>query len=102
MSQHDVVVNLDINMAKADTELRQLETLLFRIMSLLGRLGLPPGADAAIAKIQRLIMIVRLAHTSLIALEAASGPIGWALAGVGIVSTAVSAGDYVYDSLQGK
>ncbi len=83
MTEHDVVVNLDINAAKAETQLRQVETLLYRSLALFGRLGLPENIDAAINKVERLVMVIRLLHTSAIALEAATGPVGWALAGVG-------------------
>ena len=38
-------------------------------------------------------MTIRLAHSAMIALHAAAGPIGWAFAAVGILSAAFSASD---------
>jgi hypothetical protein len=65
---------------------------------LLGRLGLPENIDQAIAKFQRLIMVIRLLHTSIIALQAATGPLGIALALVGIASAAISMTDLRFQS----
>jgi hypothetical protein len=68
----------------------------------LGRLGLPENIDQAIMKVERLVMTIRLLHTAMIALEAASGPIGWALAIVAGGTALLSMGDLVYDYTRGK
>jgi len=94
-SEETVTFNLELNVEQAISEIRRLETLLFRSIALARRLGLPEDIDEQIRKIQRFIMIVRLAHTAVIALNAASGPIGWALAIVGGLSAAVSASDFI-------
>jgi hypothetical protein len=49
--------------------LREVEYMFYRISSLLSRLGLPPEVDEAINKIQRLILMIRLLHTTMIFLQ---------------------------------
>lgn len=101
MSEESVTFNLELNVEQAYANVRRLETLIYRSLALAGRLGLPENIDAAIAKVQRMAMMIRLLHTSIIALEAASGPIGWALAGVGLAGFAISTGDLIYDVTRG-
>jgi len=91
--EHLVTFNLELNVEQTYAEIRRLQTLLFRTVGLLRRLGLPEEIDRALAIIQRTIMAARLLYTSLLALEAASGPLGWALAIVGVTSAAVSVAD---------
>jgi len=95
VEDHTVTFNLELNVEQTLSEIRRLETLLFRTISLIRRLGLPEDIDALISKIQRTIMTVRILHTSLIALQAASGPVGFALAGVGIATAALSFTDVI-------
>jgi len=40
-------------------------------------------------------MTLRMAQSTIMAFEAASGPLGWALAAVGLVATAVTASDFM-------
>lgn len=101
MSEETVIFNLELNVEQALDNARRLEILLYRSLALLGRLGLPENIDQAIAKVQRLVMTIRLLHTAAIALEAASGPIGWALALVGVASALLSTGDLIYDVTRG-
>jgi hypothetical protein len=96
-----ITFNLELNIERAWDNARRLELLLYRSIALLGRMGLPENIDQAIAKVQRLIMTVRLLHTAAIALEGASGPIGWALALVGVASALLSTGDLIYDVTRG-
>lgn len=70
-------------------EFRELEYLTYRVISVLGRLGLPPKIDACLTKIQQVILAVRLLHTSLMLLES-STPYGWALAAVSLVSAGIT------------
>ncbi len=93
--QEDVTFALEVDVSKTMAEIRRLEILLFRTLSLIRRLGLPEDIEQGIVRIQRLIMAARLAHAALIAMQAAAGPIGWALAGVGIVSAAWTAYDVI-------
>lgn len=80
---------------RASHQARPFETLLLRVSSLIRRLTGNENVDAAITKIQRLIMTLRTAQAAIIAFHAASGPVGWALALVGLTAAAVSASDFV-------
>lgn len=95
--EHEIIYELEVDNSKARASLRQVETLAYRVIGLFRRIGLPENIDAAIQKIQRAIATIRLLHSSLVALEAASGPIGWALAITGIISAAWSTYDYAMD-----
>ena len=92
--EETVTFNLELNIMQAMHELRRLETLLFRTVGLARRLGLTEEIDAQILKVQHLIMITRLAHSTLIAFRNASGPIGVAMAIVSGLSAAASACDF--------
>jgi uncharacterized protein YaaW (UPF0174 family) len=90
--------NLELNVEQCVSEIRRLETLLYRSLALAKRLGLPENINQAISQIQRLTMVIRMLHTAIIALQAASGPIGWALAGVGIASAGLTIIDMSYEA----
>jgi hypothetical protein len=49
--------------------MREVEYILFRVTSLMGRLGLPKQVDAAINKLQHLILVARMLHSTLRYLE---------------------------------
>lgn len=98
MSEETVTFNLELNVESAISSVRRLETLLFRTLGLLRRLGLPEDIEAAIVKLQRLVMVIRMAHTAIIAFQAASGPIGWALALVGLAAAAASTASMIMES----
>lgn len=89
--QESVTFNLELSIQQAYDNARKLEMLLYRALGLLKRLGLPENVEDAIIRVQRMVMTIRLLHSAMIALQAASGPIGWALAAVGIVSGGLAA-----------
>jgi hypothetical protein len=95
MSSEDHVVSfsLEVNVEKAYEDIRRVQALLYRMLALIRRMGLPEDVEKAITRIQRLIAILNTLRLTLLALEAASGPIGWALFGVGMLGTIVSVGD---------
>jgi hypothetical protein len=95
MSEETVTFNLELNVEQALSSIRRIETLLYRIMGLLRRMGLSEDVEKAVLSIQKLIMTIRLLHTAIVALEAASGPVGWALAIVGMGTAALSASDFL-------
>ena len=99
MSEETVTFNLEINVEQTFSQVRRLELLLYRTIGLIRRLGLPENIEEAISKIQRLVMVIRLAHSAIIAFQVASGPIGWALAAVSIGTAAVTAGEFVMEVL---
>jgi len=85
MSEETVTFNLEINVEKAASAIRQVEGLTFRTLGYLQRLGLPENINQAIRLVQRLTMAIRLLHSAIIALEVASGPIGWWRVGLALV-----------------
>jgi len=72
-------------------ELREAEYILFRVTSLLGRMGLPPEIDRAIYVVQKLIFTVRMLHYSMMMLEIAT-PYGWIMFLVGMGGMAITMG----------
>lgn len=94
LSEETVTFNLELNVEQCLSNIRRMETLLFRTLGLLRRLSGNESIDAAISKIQRLVMIIRLTHSAILLLEKASGPIGWAFAIVGISTAVVSMSDF--------
>jgi len=75
---------------EANVELSQLISVLYGVTSILSRMGLPPNVSKAIRELMRLISTVNMLRTSLIALQAASGPVGWAYAAVGLVGVGLN------------
>ena len=94
---HEVSFSLEVNVEKAYPEVRKLQTLIYRTLGLFRRMGLPENIDNAIAKWQRAIMVANSLRLALLALQAASGPIGWGLAGVGFVAGGFAAADMMTD-----
>jgi len=108
VEDHVVSFSLEINVEEALTNIRRAQTLLFRTLALMQRLGLPENIQAAVTQIQRLISIMNQLRLAAIALQAASGPIGWGLAAVGVATTIASGvsfadgvADSIYDSQRG-
>jgi hypothetical protein len=96
MSEEETVTfNLELNVEKTFSEFRKLELLMYRTFALLRRFGLPDDISRGFYLIQRAILSIRMLQTALIALDAASGPVGWALAIVGIGSAAMTLADTV-------
>ena len=92
-TEETVTFNLELNVEHVLSDVRRLETLLYRTLGLARRLGLPEDLSQGIYQIQRMIMVIRMLHTAMIRLQLAAGPVGWALAAVGIASAAVSFAD---------
>ncbi len=82
MSSEEIEYSLAVNIEDAKTSVQQVERLMFRTLGLFRRMGLPENVDHAVMYLQRFISAARMARISLAALEAASGPIGWALAAI--------------------
>ena len=102
MSEESVVFNLELQISEMTTsQLRQTMLVATRAIELLRRMGLPENIDAGIAKLQRLVMAIRVTHTALIALETAlmpgAGIARLALAGLGLAA----AGFTSYDAMRG-
>jgi hypothetical protein len=93
--EETVTFNLELNVDSVIDNARRLEALLFRTLGLIIRICGDENIDAAISKIQRFVMVVRLAHGAWLAFQAASGPIGWAWAIVAGLSAAATASDFM-------
>lgn len=103
--EETVSFSLEVNVEQAYTELRRVQTLLYRTLGLIRRLG---GGDEdiirVIDKLQRLIMIMNMVRLTAIAMHTAMGPVGWGLAAVGLATTAMTSfelADSIYDDTQG-
>ena len=90
---------LELDTSKLVDHSREMERVLFRALALAQRLGLPEDIDAAITKIQRLVMTVRLLHGALLAVEAAT-PYGWAMALMSIMGTSLTVAEMTHETMQ--
>lgn len=86
--EFDIKVNLDIREATA--ELRKYSTILYGTLGLARRMGLPEDVDEMITAIQRLIAQLNMLRHTMILLQTASGPIGWALALLSVTGTVLT------------
>jgi len=97
VEDYQVSFSLEVNVEKAYEDLRKIQTILFRTLSLLRRFGLPEDIDAFITKLQRAIALLNLYRLTIISVEAASGPFGWALAGIGVATAVVDTAEFVME-----
>ena len=95
--QHEIEYALTVNIEDATNQIRSLERMLFRALSLARRMGLPEDISQGIDAIQRMITTVRMLRLSLLALQAASGPVGWATALMGLTIGMAEAGELTVD-----
>ena len=107
MSTEDTTVSfsLEVNVEKAYEDIRKLEMLLYRIIGLFRRLGMPEDVEQAIIKVQKAIAILNMYRLTVAAAQAAAGPIGWALLGISVAQAMVSTaelGDMIEDELRGS
>ena len=97
IADRTVSFSLELNLEQAYTDIRRIETVLYRYFALLRRAGLPEELDDAVRKVQTLITIVNQLRLSMIAVHAASGPIGWLLAGIGATSFIITTTEFAMD-----
>jgi len=104
MSVEDTTVSfsLEVNVEQALTDIRKVQTILYRTLGLLQKFSGEGNVADAIAKFQRMIAITNQLRLALIALNAASGPVGWALAIIGATSFAVTTSEFLYDEMTGE
>ena len=104
--QHVVNFALELNVQPAEHSLRQYETAVFRALALAKRLGLPEDMVAAADYVQRQIATLRSLELAYYAVQlarmAAGDPLAWAMAGISVVSAAVSIGDMFEYSMRGR
>jgi hypothetical protein len=92
--------DLKENVLMTDMTIRQYERVLYRVVALAQRLGLPPETQAMLQKLQQLIMTVRMLTVSLSLLEM-STPYGIISGAIGLVGTGLSIGEMMYDGQRG-
>lgn len=89
-----VSFSLEVNVEAAATDIRRLQTVLYRTLSLASRLTGDEDLRRGMQTMQRAIMIanqLRLAYAALQAARLAAGdPLAWALAGVAVAEFGVS------------
>lgn len=95
--QIDYLLNLQIGDATYN-DLRKIEMTMMRLFGVLNRVFPNSPVSKVIQDIEHTIMLLRQAQMAIRAVEAASGPIGWAYAGVSVVSVALS----TYESTVGS
>ena len=97
VEDHQISFSLEINVEEAYENLRRVQTALFRTFSILRRMGLPEDVTRGLELVQRLISTLNQLRLTMIALEAASGPLGWWLALTGLASTQFAAVNVVQE-----
>lgn len=94
------VQDLKLEVVGLQTQINLSLSLLRRTSILIRRISGDENIDQLISKFQRLIMLINSArmawHAYQIA-QAGAGPLGWALAGIGAIGVAVTAGDIVME-----
>lgn len=94
------------NVTSLGKTLLQLQAVSYGAMGILARLGLGPEISEAARQIQRFISLVTMARIQINLLYATTGPVGWAMFGLSLVGTALTAadmyGDLYYDYQRGR
>lgn len=93
--EHAVSFSLQVNVEDTLAEIRRLQTVLYRSLSLLQRLGLPEDVEKGIIFVRRMIAVLNELRLAILAVQAASGPIGWALALLGLAGAGFSYADMI-------
>lgn len=99
--QEQVVFNLELNTVGASSSVSKLQTALYRALGLYNRicrlLGVPDDSplNKLITRVQGLVMITRQLTTTVTLLQAASGPVGWAMASIGVAGVVVSSVEFM-------
>jgi hypothetical protein len=98
---HTVSFSLEVNVKEAAIELRKLQTILYRTLDLMQKFSGKGNVSEAIARLQKMIAITNQLRLAFIALHAASGPIGWALAIIGVAGFTISTAETMRDDMTG-
>lgn len=73
----------------------------YGILGILRKMGLGEDVTKAITIVQRMISTLNMLRTTMIALQLASGPWGWAMAGIGLAGTLITIGDQINYGMMG-
>lgn len=79
----------------------RLEAVALRYLTIARRFGLPENIEQAITTITSLIVALRMAQTTISALQVGMGPIGWASFAASSVLTTMSFASIGYDMMRG-
>jgi hypothetical protein len=93
VTDETVSFSLEINTEEAMVELRKVQTAIFRVLGLLRKHFGDDDFDAIMNNLMKLLTLVNQIRLAVIALEIASGPVGWLLAGVGALTVVSTASD---------
>jgi len=96
------VQEFERDLQRATPILAEMNQLLQQSLGLLGRMGLPEEIEAQIRQVQRLITVLNQLRLTLIAIQAASGPYGWAIAALGAGATVMSTGQMLAWESRGR
>jgi hypothetical protein len=86
---------------RVTTQVLYVERMLSRTLSLMRRLSGSESMDHAIMKAQQAIRVFNSLRLAAHAAQAATGPLGWALAALGVIGFLADTGELLYDSNQG-
>jgi hypothetical protein len=92
-----VEYKIRVDTSEAVANISELNRLFTTYVSLARRMGLPENIMDAIAKIQQLRITVQMAYRSIMLLETATGPIGWAIGLGGLAITGFMVADATYE-----
>jgi hypothetical protein len=84
-------------LARQILTMQELTRIMYRLMAILRRLGLPPEMERAIGQISRLIMITRMLLMAFKMIELSS-PYGWIMGILGIAVAGLSVGDEMMEA----
>ena len=91
------LTELRANFAHATGEFRECEYIFYRLMSVMNRMGLSGEAKKDVMLLERMIMTVRILHSSFILLSSET-PYGWILGILSITGGLMSAGDLITEA----
>lgn len=96
VEDHTVSFSLELNVAEAERNLRRLQTVLFRSLSLASRLTGDENLRRGIQTVQEMIVMANRLRLALLALQAArmaaGDPLAWAMAGLAVAEFGVAVG----------
>lgn len=93
----EIDYKLTVNTANVLREIQILTGFFNSYARLLRKLGLPEEHAKLLREIQKTIMLLQKLRLTMIAVQAASGPIGWALAGIGAASFLIDTVEFGLD-----
>jgi len=93
----EIEYNLTVDTTKVLRDIQILTGFFDSYARLLRKLGLPEEQAELLREIQRTIALLNQLRLTLIAVQAASGPIGWALAGIGAATFLIDTVEFGLD-----